>query len=134
MAAGSATPSFAAKAKPKPKPITGSFKATATPDPTSDQIVAGKGKCSPKTPTARVTYAFTAPAAGTLHVSVNNKLDWSADLRDTDGTVESDSDGSGPTDAEAMDLTVKKRTPLVIGVCNDEGEPSLTVTYTFTFK
>lgn len=135
VAVGSATPSFAAKAKPKPKPIVGSFKATATPDPTSDvPAPVGKGKCAPKTPTARVTYAFTAPAAGTLHVALNNKLDWSADIRDADGSVETDSDGDKPTAAEAMDLSVKKKTPLVIGVCNDEGEPTLTVTYTFTYK
>lgn len=109
--------------------------AQATPDPTSDTPApVGKGKCAPKTPTGRVTHTFTMPAAGTLHVSVNNKLDWSADIRDADGSVETDSDGGSPTDAESMDLTLKKKTAVVIGVCNNEGEPSITVTYTFTYK
>ena len=132
IAAGSAAPSFASK----PKPISGSFTAQATPDPTSDTpgAAGGKGKCDPKTASARVTHAFTMPAAGTLHVSVNNKLDWSSDIRTADGEIQTDSDGSNPTDPEAMDLTVKKKTAVTIGVCNDEGEPSITVTYTFTFK
>ncbi|MCU1603510.1 MAG: hypothetical protein JWO22_4219 [Frankiales bacterium] len=128
-----AMPADAAK-KPKPKPIHGSFDATATPDPTSDTPEVGKGKCAPTTPTARVTHAFTVPAAGTLSVQLNNKLDWSGDIRDTDGTVETDTDGDLPTTPEAMEITFKKRTPVVIGACSFTGEPSITVTYTFTYK
>lgn len=133
VAAGTAAPSIAAN-KPKPKPIHGTFSATATPDPTSDQAAMNVGKCAPKTPTARVTFAFTVPAAGSLHVDVNNKLDWSADIRELDGTVDSDSDGTGPTDPEVMDATYKKPTKVLIGVCNNEGEPQITVSYTFTYK
>ncbi|MDX6214593.1 MAG: hypothetical protein QOG99_177 [Frankiales bacterium] len=124
-----------AKARPKPKPIHGSFVAQATPDPTSDlPAPVGKGKCAPVTPTARVTKAFTVPAAGTLAVQLNNKLDWSGDIRDSDGTVETDTDGNSPQDPEAMEVSFKKRTPIVIGACNFSGEPSITVTYTFTYK
>jgi hypothetical protein len=124
-----------AKPKPKPKPIHGSFVAQATPDPTSDQPApVGKGKCAPVTPTARATKAFTVPAAGTLAVQLNNKLDWSGDIRDSDGTVETDTDGGFPQDPEAMEVSFKKRTPVVIGACNFSGEPSITVTYTFTYK
>lgn len=130
VAVGSATPSLAAKKKP----ITGTFTASATPDPTSDQAAANTGKCNPKTPTARVTHEFVVPAAGSLHVNVNNKLDWSSDIRGADGTVQTDSDGSLPQDPEAMDISFKKATKVLIGVCNNEGEPSITVSYTFTFK
>ena len=129
-AVGSVSPALAGK----PKPISGTFKASATPDPTSDLAgPANTGKCNPKTPTARVTQTFKVPAAGTLHVDVNNKLDWSADIRDASGVL-TDSDGTGPTDAEKMDAFFKKATTVTIGVCNNEGEPSLTVGYTFTFK
>jgi hypothetical protein len=135
VTAAPALPANAAKPKPKPKPIHGSFTATATPDPTSDAPApAGKGKCAPVTPTARATKAFTVPAAGTLHVALNNKLDWSGDIRDTDGTVETDTDGSLPTSPEVMDVSFKRRTPVVIGACNFSGEPSITVTFTFTYK
>jgi hypothetical protein len=133
VAAAPAVPASAAK--PKPKPIHGSFAATATPDPTSDTPApVGKGKCAPVTPSARFTKAFTVPAAGRLHVALNNKLDWSGDIRGTDGTVETDADGSEPTTPEVMDVSFKRRTPVVIGVCNFSGEPSITVTYTFTYK
>jgi hypothetical protein len=125
----------AAKTKPKPKPIHGSFVAQATPDPTSDTPEpAGKGKCAPVTPTARATHAFTVPAAGKLTVQLTNKLDWSGDVRDTDGSVETDTDGDLPNTPEAMSVTFKRRTPVVIGACNFSGEPSITVTYTFTYK
>ena len=133
VAAVPALPAAAAKPKPKPKPIHGSFKATATPDPTSDTPEVGKGKCMPKTPTARVTQAFTVPAAGTLSVQLNNKLDWSGDIRDKDGVV-TDSDGQTPNAPEVMETTFKRKTAVTIGACNFSGEPSITVTYTFTYK
>lgn len=132
LAVGSATPSFAAKPKPKPKPIHGGFTATATPDPTSD-TPNGSAKCDPKTPTARVIQVFTVPAAGTLHVAVNNKLDWSADLRDASGVI-ADSDGDLPNTPESLDGFFKKKTKVTIGVCNFSGEPQVNVTYTFTYK
>jgi hypothetical protein len=135
VAAAPALPASAAKPKPKPKPIHGSFVAQATPDPTSDTPApVGKGKCAPVTPTARATKSFTVPAKGVLTVQLNNKLDWSGDIRDTDGTVETDTDGDSPTTPEAMEISFKRRTPIVIGACNFSGEPSITVTYTFTYK
>ena len=132
VAAAPALPASAAK--PKPKPIHGSFVAQATPDPTSDSPAANKGKCAPATPTARATKNFTIPAKGVLTVELNNKLDWSGDIRDTDGSVETDTDGGLPNTPEAMEISFKKRTPIVIGVCNFSGEPQITVTYTFTYK
>ena len=132
-ALGSVSPAMAAKAKPKPKPITGGFTATANPDPTSNNPGVDTGTCNPTTPTARVTHTFKVPAAGSLHVNVNNKLDWSADLRDTGGVL-TDSDGSLPNDPEMLDAFFKKPTTVTIGVCNFAGEPQINVSYTFTFK
>ena len=133
VAASAAVPALAAKPKPRPKPIKGGFAATAHPDPTSNNP-AGGGTCDPKTPGARVTHAFTVPAAGTLSVQLNNSLDWTGDIRDADGSVETDSDGGSPTTPEAMEVSFKRRTPVVIGVCNFAGEPTINVTYTFTYK
>ncbi len=133
VALGSASPSFAAKPKPKPKPINGSFTATATPDPTSNAPANNTGTCDPKTPTARVTQKFTVPAAGSLHVNVNNKLDWTADLRDAGGEL-AGSDGGDPQTLEVLDYFFKKKTAVTIGVCNFAGEPQIKVTYTFTYK
>jgi hypothetical protein len=125
----------AVKPKPKPKPIHGQFAATATPDPTSDTPEpAGKGRCNPVTPTARATHAFTVPAAGRLTVQLNNKLDWSGDIRLADGSVETDTDGDLPTSPEAMSATFKRRTKVIIGACNFSGEPTVHVTYTFTYR
>jgi len=134
LGAAPALPASAAKPKPLPKPIHGSFVAQATPDPTSDTPEVGKGKCNPVTPTARVTKAFTVPAKGVLTVKLNNKLDWSGDVRDADGSLETDTDGDLPNTPEAMEAAFKRRTKVVIGVCNFSGEPSITVTYTFTYK
>ena len=129
-----ALPATAAK-KPKPKPIHGAFDAQATPDPTSDTPApVGKGKCAPVTPSARATHDFTVPAAGTLSVQLNNKLDWSGDIREGDGSVDTDSDGDTPNAPEAMEISFKKRTKITIGACNFSGEPTIHVTYTFTYK
>ena len=130
-AAGAASPALAAK--PKPKPIKGSFTATANPDPTSNNPGVDTGTCNPTTPTARVTKAFTVPAAGTLEVKANNMLDWTLDLRDAGGVI-ADSDGTDPDSAESMVVKFKKKTVVTIGACNFAGEPTITPTYVFTYK
>src|SRR3954465_15269201 len=132
-AAGSMTPALAG---PTGGVIKGSWTASATPDPTGDTPApAGKGKCSPTIPTARATKEFTVPGAGTLEVSLNNQLDWSGDIRDKGSDeVEGDADGGSPTDLEVMSASFKKKTTVIIGACNLEGEPSVNVTYTFTPK
>ena len=133
LAAGSSlSPALAA---PSGGVLKGSWTFTAPPNPTGDAPApAGKGKCAPTGP-GRATQAFTVPGPGTLDVQYNNKADWSGDLRTkSDGEVLGDSDGSGPTDAESVSVTFKKKTDVIIGACNLEGEPSITATYTFTPK
>ncbi|MDT7549506.1 MAG: hypothetical protein QOE84_1900 [Actinomycetota bacterium] len=116
--------------------IKGTWAATASPDPTGDTPApAGSGKCAPVTPTGRATQDLVIPGPGTLEISLNNQLDWSGDVRDKKSDeVLSDSDGGSPTDVEGMSVTFKKKTTVVMGACNLEGEPSVTVTYTFTPK
>lgn len=129
-AAGSLSPALAGTTA---KPIKGSWTASATPDPTGENPVSGN-QCDPNIPTARATKAFTVPGPGTLDVSINNQLDWSGDLRDGSGDVLASADGGSPTDLEQFSASFKKKTAVVIGACNLEGEPSVTVTYVFTPK
>ena len=130
-AAGSMSPALAG---PTGGVVKGSWSASATPDPTGDNP-AGGGKCNPTTPTGRATKEFTVPGPGTLEVTLNNQLDWSGDIRDkASGEVEGDADGGTPTDLEVMSASFKKKTVVIMGACNLEGEPSVNVTYTFTPK
>ena len=129
---GSVAPAVAGK----PKPISGSFTATANPDPTSNNSTTQQGTltCNPKTPSARVTKTFVVPAAGTLEVKANNKLDWTLDLRNAAGEELASSDGGMPTDPETYAVFFKKKTTVTIGACNFAGEPTITPSYLFTFK
>jgi hypothetical protein len=114
--------------------IKGTWTASASPDPTGD-TPGGSAKCAPLTPTGRASQEFTVPGPGTLDVSLNNQLDWSGDVRDKKSDeVLADADGGTPTDVEQMSVSFKKKTTIVMGACNLEGEPSVDVTYTFTPK
>ncbi len=133
-AAGSVTPALAG---PTGGVVKGSWTFTATPNPTGDAPApAGSGKCAPAGGVGRATQEFTVPGPGTLDVALNNKLDWSGDIRTkADGEVLTDSDGSStPADAEALSASFKKKTVVIVGACNLEGEPSITATYVFTPK
>jgi hypothetical protein len=134
LAAGATSPSLAATKK-KPKPITGSYTAQATPDPTNN-IVSDtcEGKTNDVSPVSRVDKAFTVPAAGSLHVETANQLDWAIVLLDRDGEALTDSDGETPNAKEALDLPFKKKEKVTIRVCNFAGEPEVKVSYTFTYK
>lgn len=114
--------------------VRGSWTATASPDPTGENPVSGK-QCDPTLPSGRATHNFTVPGKGVLEVHLNNQLDWSGDLRDGSGDVLGSADGGGsPTDVEEFSVSFKKKTAVVIGACNLEGEPSVNVTWTFTPK
>lgn len=130
VAAGGATPSFAAKAKPKP--ITETYTASATPDPTSTNPATGE-ICAPTLPTAISKHTFKIPAAGTLEVSLKNKLDWSLAVRQGAESLAT-SDGGTPDVAEGTSVTFKKATTVSIDTCNFAGEPSIGVNVTFTYK
>jgi hypothetical protein len=130
-AAGSMAPALAG---PTGGVVKGSWTASATPDPTGD-TPGGTAKCEPVTPSGKATQEFTVPGPGSLEVTLNNQLDWSGDIREkSSGEVLADADGGTPTDLETMSATFKKKTVVVMGACNLEGEPSLNVTYTFVPK
>ena len=134
LLAAAATPSLAAtKAKPKPKPIRGHYTASAYPDPTSTNPATNE-PCAPTLPTAKFSKTFKVPAAGTLHVELANQFDWSLAVRDTDGTDEGTSDGGLPTDKEMVDVSFKRGQTVVLDTCNFAGEPSVVVSYVFTYK
>ena len=121
----------AVAAPPKPKPITKTYTATATPDPTSSNV----GEiCDPQVnPTARHSEPFKVPAAGTLLVKMANTLDWSLAVRQG-GDLVASSDGATPETVEQVSVKFKKATSITIDSCNFAGEPSVDVTYTFTYK
>ena len=135
LAVGAAAHPSVAATKKKPKPIRGSYTAQATPDPTNN-IVSDtcEGKTNAVAPVSRVDKPFTIPAAGTLHVETANQLDWAIVVLDKDGSSEGDSDGDTPIAKEAVDIPFKKKAPVTIRVCNFAGEPSITVSYVFTYK
>lgn len=125
-AVGALTPATAA-----PKPITKTYTASATPDPTASGV---QGTCNPVTPSARHTTPFKVPAAGTLSITIKMDLDWALGLRTKSGSTLAASDGPGPTDAEAIQMKFKKATEVLIDACNFAGGPTAQVTYTFTYK
>jgi len=131
-ALGSVSPALAAKAKPKP--ITGTYTAAATPDPTSTDVAGGAFICKPKLPGGKDSHAFKVPAAGNLHVEFANMLDWSLAVRDAQGNDLATSDGGTPDVKEMADVFFKKGQAITIDACNFSGEPTVKVTYTFTFK
>ena len=128
-AAGSMTPALAG---PTGGVVKGTWTASAPPNPSgNDQTTF----CEPLGGVGRATQEFTVPGAGSLEMSLNNQLDWSGDIREK-GTNEilAQVDGGTPIDAEVLEVTFKKKTVVVMGACNLEGEPSLNVTYTFVPK
>jgi hypothetical protein len=129
-AGGSLSPALAG---PRAGVVKGSWTATASPDPTGENPVSGN-QCDPTLPSGRTTHNFTVPGKGVLEVHLNNQLDWSGDLRDGSGEILGSADGGSPTTVEEFSVSFKKKTAVVIGACNLEGEPSVNVTWTFTPK
>lgn len=91
------------------------------------------GECKPLIPQARATKAFVIPGPGTFTMSLNNKLDWSADIRAGDDVL-AKADGGLPQQAESVAYKFTKKTKIVMGACNLGGEPSVTVSYVFKPK
>jgi hypothetical protein len=135
-----------AATKKKPKPIHGAYALQLMPDPTND-VFSSTGQKNPQgvcglVPASQDAHPFKIPAAGTLHVVLDspNPLpsstpvgpDWDLHIIDADGT-EMDASTSPEGHEETTDK-FKKKQALTILVCNVTGQPSATVTYTFTFK
>jgi hypothetical protein len=140
-AAVAVVPAHAATKK-KPKPIKGSYTVQLPPDPTKEATsTAGQDGCSGLIPVSKDSHEFTAPAAGTLQVKLAPQtpdgkpsslgLDWDLYLLQ-DGGVEAASDGS--SSHEEVFTKVRKKTVFTFDVCNLDGMPTATVSYTFTYK
>jgi hypothetical protein len=123
-----------ADAKPKPKPFKGSQQVTdTTPDP-SGSTTAGSD-CSTAMPSQypqEPGIAVNIPAPGKLKVSLDNKLDWALEIRDPKGNVIGSADGGTPTDVEEASAKAKKAGKYLIFACNLEGEPTVTVSWSYT--
>ena len=138
-AAVSVVPAHAAT-KPKPKPIKASYTLTLLPDPTPNATNSiGKEGCG-VIPQSQNKHPFTVPAAGTLKVVLDSpnptgnstaSTDWDLYVLDADGAI-MDSSHGGTSHEETTDK-LKKKQGVTLWVCNLAGEPSGTVTYTFTY-
>jgi hypothetical protein len=129
-----------AVAKPKPKPITKSYGATApVPDPTNASPQTPYSVCPQVVPQSFQMDAFKAPAAGKLAVKLTGIIgDWDL-LIMNDKKAEVGASGSGgygtpvSTSTEAATIKVKKAGTFYIVACNWAGAPTATVSYTFTY-
>lgn len=142
LGAAFAVPSEAAKPKPKPKPIKGSYSVRLVPDPTpnaTNQV--GETACNPYVAQTQDSRPFTLPAAGSFQVVLDSVdptkggapvgPDWDLYVYDNGGLLGS---ATSPYAHEEVIVSVKKKTPVRIVVCNLNGAPDATVNYTFTYK
>lgn len=123
-----------ANAATKPKPFSGTKSYTdTTPDPTGSAT--SGSDCSsaiPSSPLKEAGFTVNVPAPGKLKVGLNNMLDWALEIRDPKGTVVGGSDGSNPNDVEGTSIKAKKAGKYTIIPCNLGGEPTVTVSYSYT--
>jgi hypothetical protein len=141
-AAVGAVAAIPAEAAVKKKPIKGTYTVTLPPDATKEATsTAGQDGCSGLLPVSKDSHPFTAPAAGTLKVTLAGQtpdgkpstalLDWDLYLVQ-DGSVEASSDGA--TSFEEVFLKVRRKTAFTFDVCNLDGLPNATINYVFTYK
>jgi hypothetical protein len=137
VAVGIAVPSEAAPKK-KPKPIKGSYALTLLPDPSGQSAAVLGGGCTGVIPMGQDKHEFTVPARGTLQVVVDSPdptgagvTDWDLYLLGADGSVLSQ--GTSQFSHEEAAAKFKKKEKVTFWVCNLIGQPSGTVSYTFTY-
>ena len=135
-------PAFAATAKPKPKPLKGTWSYTDyTPDPTVSVVneaeMRSGSTCEgaiPAGPTDVNVHTLKVKGKGTLAVIGNNTLDWAMDVRDAKGNQIGSSDGPFPQDKEGIaGLTLAKPGTYSVIFCNLGGAPTATATYSFKY-
>lgn len=128
----------ATKPKPKPKPIKGSYTLNLNPDPTAEITGNLEDGCSGLIAASKNSHPFTVPAAGQLYIHLVSPdptgagvTDWDLWLKDGSGAILEGSHDE--TSDEEITRRFKKKTPLIIDVCNLLGMPSATVSYVFTY-
>jgi hypothetical protein len=128
----------AVAAKPKPKPLKGTWSFTdTTPDPTVTANTDAATHCHgnvPAAPTDVNDHAIKVKGRGLLTVVGNNKLDWAMEVRDSKGDVLAGSDGSTPQTPEGTTLELTKAGTYTVVYCNLEGEPTITADYKFVYR
>jgi hypothetical protein len=136
VATAGVLPAQAAKAKPKP--VTGSYPLTLYPDPSPNATDADCGVL----PMSIDKHPFTVPAAGKLEIDLVSKdatpsaspvhNDWDLYVLDNAGnTLDS---AFTEFASEHTSTKFKKRTPVVIRVCNITGQTSGKVSFRFTYS
>lgn len=129
-------PAFAAK--PKPKPLSGTFSYTdVTPDPTVTANSDAASHCHgnvPASPTDVNSQTLKVKGKGILTVVGHNALDWAMEVRDSKGLVLAGSDGGTPTDPEGTVVMLPKAGSYSVVYCNLEGEPQITASYKYVYK
>jgi hypothetical protein len=141
LVAGVGSSTFASAAT-KHKVVKGSYQVTTTPDPTMDVTVQVGMECENVLPTAIDLHPLTVPAAGTLHVVLDSAdpgrgpsqlgTDWDLYILDSAGGVKDSS--TGPTAHEETTDVFTGKKNITIKTCNITGEPTATVSWTFTYK
>jgi len=125
-------------AKPKPKPLHGTFSYTdVTPDPTVVANSDAATHCHGKVPSAPVdvnSRTLKVKGRGTLTVVGKNMGDWAMEVRDKAGNVLAGSDGGGPRDVEGTVVSLSRAGTYSVVYCNLEGEPTTTATYRFVYR
>ena len=132
-----------ASAATKHKVVKGSYSVTGLPDPTIEaNFAAGNDTgCTAVVPTAENKHPLAIPAAGLLDVVLDSPsparaggygTDWDLHILDAKGN-DIGSSTSGTSHEETFN-TFKGKTNITIDVCNLNGEPNATVTWTFTYK
>lgn len=132
-----------AAVKNKPKPIKGTYTVSLLPDPSYEALAtAGRAGCAGLSPKGKDSRPFAVPAAGSLAVSLVSAdptggaapvgFDWDLYLVDAGGEVVAES--SSPAASEQVTVGFKHKQAVSMVVCNNTGEPSGTVSYTFTYK
>ena len=104
-----------------------------TPDPTVVTNDNAAEHCHGTLPAAPVDVnnrTFKSPARGWLKLTSHNALDWAVEVRDKRGNTVGGTDGGLPTDAENLQVSVKRGTYTVV-YCNFSGEPQITVNYSY---
>lgn len=112
-----------------PKPVTGTFTAAGSPDPSA---TAGE-VCQGLNPASRFEVPLKLASAGKLQVDLTGYAgDWDLTLESKTGSILAESAGFVDATTETISIKVKKATEVVIVACNFTGGPTASGKYVFT--
>ena len=130
-------PAFASPAKPKPKPLKGTWSyLDTTPDPSGNANGSTSLHCSGKLPAGPAdvnAHTFKVTGPGTFSAISHVNGDWAIQLRDAKGNVITGDDVNPPA-SEALTGVVLKKGTYSLVLCNLEGAPTATADYVFKYR